>query len=70
MSPIHRIDASFSKLNDSAFIIFGGATEYLEELLLNDLWIFDIGRIDFLGSLFFSQKKRNIKHILLRHLRY
>lgn len=44
---MHRIDTSFSKLNDSALIIFGGSTEYLEELLLNDLWIFDIGLTDF-----------------------
>jgi hypothetical protein len=42
VTPIHRVDPSFTKLNNSSFIIFGGATEYLEELLLNDLWKFDI----------------------------
>ncbi len=42
ISPLHRTDPSFSKLNNYTFIVFGGATEYLEELLLNDLWTFDI----------------------------
>jgi hypothetical protein len=43
MTPIHRTDPSLAILDDSNFLIFGGATEYLEELFLNDIWIFNIG---------------------------
>eukprot|EP00002_Diphylleia_rotans_P034042 TRINITY_DN7285_c0_g1_i5.p1 TRINITY_DN7285_c0_g1~~TRINITY_DN7285_c0_g1_i5.p1 ORF type:complete len:2384 (+),score=458.96 TRINITY_DN7285_c0_g1_i5:132-7283(+) len=41
-SPIHRSEASLVQNGDKGFIIFGGSTHYIEELLLNDVWEFSI----------------------------
>eukprot|EP00002_Diphylleia_rotans_P020379 TRINITY_DN3959_c0_g1_i12.p1 TRINITY_DN3959_c0_g1~~TRINITY_DN3959_c0_g1_i12.p1 ORF type:complete len:2096 (+),score=283.10 TRINITY_DN3959_c0_g1_i12:43-6330(+) len=41
-SPIHRVEASFAKESETSVLLFGGATQYIEEVLLNDLWRFDL----------------------------
>eukprot|EP00002_Diphylleia_rotans_P035707 TRINITY_DN781_c0_g1_i10.p1 TRINITY_DN781_c0_g1~~TRINITY_DN781_c0_g1_i10.p1 ORF type:complete len:2527 (-),score=625.44 TRINITY_DN781_c0_g1_i10:128-7708(-) len=40
--PIHRTEASVCGLDEMGFVVFGGATHYIEELLLNDLWEFSL----------------------------
>eukprot|EP00002_Diphylleia_rotans_P040600 TRINITY_DN9669_c0_g1_i2.p1 TRINITY_DN9669_c0_g1~~TRINITY_DN9669_c0_g1_i2.p1 ORF type:complete len:1419 (-),score=212.66 TRINITY_DN9669_c0_g1_i2:308-4564(-) len=40
--PIQRSEASMAVVDDTHFVIFGGATYFIEELLLNDLWEFSI----------------------------
>eukprot|EP00002_Diphylleia_rotans_P030967 TRINITY_DN640_c0_g1_i7.p1 TRINITY_DN640_c0_g1~~TRINITY_DN640_c0_g1_i7.p1 ORF type:complete len:2512 (+),score=542.25 TRINITY_DN640_c0_g1_i7:107-7642(+) len=45
-APIHRVEASIATLDAKTLVLFGGATNYIEELLLNDLWQYslEIGR--------------------------
>eukprot|EP00002_Diphylleia_rotans_P035225 TRINITY_DN7669_c0_g1_i2.p1 TRINITY_DN7669_c0_g1~~TRINITY_DN7669_c0_g1_i2.p1 ORF type:complete len:1355 (-),score=201.34 TRINITY_DN7669_c0_g1_i2:879-4943(-) len=40
--PIHRFEASISSDQGENIFLFGGATSFVEELLLNDLWRFSI----------------------------
>eukprot|EP00002_Diphylleia_rotans_P016600 TRINITY_DN322_c0_g2_i1.p1 TRINITY_DN322_c0_g2~~TRINITY_DN322_c0_g2_i1.p1 ORF type:complete len:2542 (+),score=316.64 TRINITY_DN322_c0_g2_i1:99-7724(+) len=39
--PIHRAETSFAKVDEVSFVIFGGSTAYVEEVLLNDLWLYN-----------------------------
>lgn len=41
--PIHRLEPGYSKSSPFSFVIFGGEMQYVEDLLLNDLWEFNIG---------------------------
>lgn len=43
--PIHRKGASLVKTSDKSFSIFGGSTTFSDEVLLNDIWSFDLGMI-------------------------
>eukprot|EP00002_Diphylleia_rotans_P016595 TRINITY_DN322_c0_g1_i1.p1 TRINITY_DN322_c0_g1~~TRINITY_DN322_c0_g1_i1.p1 ORF type:complete len:2502 (+),score=409.05 TRINITY_DN322_c0_g1_i1:87-7592(+) len=40
--PIHRLEPGYSKSSPFSFVIFGGEMQYVEDLLLNDLWEFNI----------------------------
>eukprot|EP00002_Diphylleia_rotans_P020365 TRINITY_DN3957_c0_g1_i2.p1 TRINITY_DN3957_c0_g1~~TRINITY_DN3957_c0_g1_i2.p1 ORF type:complete len:2252 (-),score=324.98 TRINITY_DN3957_c0_g1_i2:265-7020(-) len=42
--PIHRKGASLVKTSDKSFSIFGGSTTFSDEVLLNDIWSFDLAK--------------------------
>eukprot|EP00002_Diphylleia_rotans_P012917 TRINITY_DN2522_c0_g1_i4.p1 TRINITY_DN2522_c0_g1~~TRINITY_DN2522_c0_g1_i4.p1 ORF type:complete len:1709 (-),score=377.78 TRINITY_DN2522_c0_g1_i4:217-5343(-) len=41
-SPIERRESAISKFGEMSFFVFGGSTQYFDEVLLNDLWQFDV----------------------------
>eukprot|EP00002_Diphylleia_rotans_P039547 TRINITY_DN9193_c0_g2_i1.p1 TRINITY_DN9193_c0_g2~~TRINITY_DN9193_c0_g2_i1.p1 ORF type:complete len:2481 (-),score=465.82 TRINITY_DN9193_c0_g2_i1:92-7534(-) len=40
--PIQRAESSVAQFSAESFIVFGGATNYISEVLLNDLWLYNL----------------------------